>query len=123
MTQLSLACCAVESGTAVNEWRIGHPVRHDDSAALNCLVVAGTVTTTNAELVVKAYADLPEPKAVVAFGVCTISGGPYWDSYAVVPGIDDLVPVDLHVAGCPPRPTDLISALEQLAATGPARTA
>ncbi len=115
VTQLSLACCAVEAGTAVNDWDRTHAVPQSDQPALNALVVAGTVTKTNAELVTQAYAELPEPKAVIAFGVCTISGGPYWDSYSVVPGIDELVPVDLHVAGCPPQPADLIAALDQLA--------
>ena len=86
---------------------------------LHVLVVAGTVTRLNSHLVVEAFERLPDPRAAVAFGVCTISGGPYWDSYAVLPGIGELVPVDVFVPGCPPHPTDLIDALRALASPQP----
>lgn len=82
---------------------------------LNVLVVAGTVTRANSHLVAEAFESLAEPRAVVAFGVCTISGGPYWDSYAVLPGIAELVPVDVFVPGCPPLPSDLTLVLSDLA--------
>ena len=60
-----------------------------------------------------AYDALLEPKVVVAFGACAITGGPYWDSYSVIPGADQVVPVDIHVPGCPPSPQELAVALQQ----------
>lgn len=118
VTELNLACCAVEAAEGVDLWRSSRELSapaESNEADLNVLVVAGTVTKTNADLVRRTYEQLAEPRAVVAFGVCTISGGPYWDSYSVVPGISDLVPVDLVVPGCPPQPDDVALALDQLA--------
>ncbi|MFZ1652882.1 MAG: hypothetical protein WBB44_08045 [Candidatus Nanopelagicales bacterium] len=114
ITAVNVACCAVESSVAVQRWQEEHPV--DGDADLHVVVVAGTVTTSNADLVARAVAETPQPRRVVAFGVCTISGGPYWDSYSVLPGIGGLVPVDVFVPGCPPRPDDLIVVLDDLAA-------
>lgn len=116
VTELNLACCAVESAHGVDLWRqntASSPA--NDAVNLNVLVVAGTVTKANAALVRRTYDALAQPRAVVAFGVCTISGGPYWDSYSVVPGIGELVPVDVMVPGCPPQPEDVATALESLA--------
>ncbi|MGB3674349.1 MAG: hypothetical protein WA988_07920 [Candidatus Nanopelagicales bacterium] len=116
LTELNLACCAVEAAEGVDLWR--QAVTADaslDSTDLNVLLVAGTVTRANADLVRDSYAAMAQPKAVVAYGVCTISGGPYWDSYSVVPGIGELVPVDVMVPGCPPQPEDVVSALRTLA--------
>ncbi|MEY4312277.1 MAG: putative NADH-quinone oxidoreductase subunit [Actinomycetota bacterium] len=79
----------------------------------NILVVAGTVTKALAPEVLKAYEYLNEPKVVVAFGVCAITGGPYWDSYSVLPGANQLIPVDINVPGCPPSPSDLATALNK----------
>ncbi len=127
VTTLNLACCAVESATGVELWEsaqagaaANQPSQSDQleqptDSALHVLVVAGTVTKANATLVQEAYEALAEPRAVVAFGACTISGGPYWDSYAVMPGIGDLVPVASYVSGCPPRADDLVAALAELA--------
>ncbi len=121
MTELNLACCAVEAGEGVDLWRATAANRaavesNTAEPDLNVLVVAGTVTKANAALVRSSYEALAEPRAVIAFGVCTISGGPYWDSYSVLPGIADLVPVDLMVPGCPPQPADVVAALNALAA-------
>ena len=118
VTELNLACCAVEAAEGVDLWR---SQQHETTALttgatdVNVLVVAGTVTIANAQLVRETYEGLAEPRAVVAFGVCTISGGPYWDSYSVVPGIGDVVPVDVWVPGCPPQPEDVVRALNGLA--------
>ncbi|MFM2438617.1 MAG: hypothetical protein RLZ55_1440, partial [Actinomycetota bacterium] len=71
---------------------------------VHVLVVAGTVTTVTLPDVVAAFEALPEPRAAVAFGACTLSGGPYWDSYSVVPGLREALPGAVEVAGCPPRP-------------------
>jgi NADH-quinone oxidoreductase subunit B len=108
----------VESATGLELWeaqqsQLGAPSA--DVPTRHVLVVAGTVTKANAELVREAFVALPQPRAVVAFGACTISGGPYWDSYAVLPGIGDLVPVDIFVSGCPPQAGDLVAALAEVA--------
>lgn len=118
VTELNLACCAVEAAEGVELWRSSERGQAASDAAspdLNVLVVAGTVTNGHTELVRTTYEQLAEPRAVIAFGVCTISGGPYWDSYSVHPGIADLVPVDAMVPGCPPQPSDVVTALDELA--------
>lgn len=136
--ELGLACCGIEvraarrlaavSGTLAEvsaglpdpiaevpgspAARVAPPA--DPSGDLHVLVVAGTVTTQLAAMVVQAHAELPEPRAVLAFGACAATGGPYWDSYAVLPGAHEVVPVDVWVAGCPPRPADLAVGLEEV---------
>jgi len=118
VTSLNLACCAVESATGLELWEAQQAqagVLVDGSPTLRVLVVAGTVTKANAELVRETFDTLSHPLAVIAFGACTISGGPYWDSYAVLPGIGDLVPVDIFVSGCPPQASDLVAALAEVA--------
>ena len=83
-------------------------------ATVNVLVVAGTVTDKLAPLVQAAYQDLPGPRRVLSFGACSNSGGPYWDSYCVTKGADQLIPVDVYVPGCPPRPEALVHGLRLL---------
>jgi len=127
---LGLACCALEC-VAATLARPHAQLRGDvppgaGASYAEVLVVAGTVTTRGAPAVREVYAQMPAPRHVIAFGACAISGGPYWDSYAVVPGADQLVPVDVYVPGCPPRPAQLLEALESLeagvrASAGPAR--
>ncbi|MEN9741457.1 MAG: hypothetical protein RIR66_413 [Actinomycetota bacterium] len=90
----------------------GATISSEDQSA-NILVVAGTVTKALSAEVLKAYENLTEPKVVVAFGVCAITGGPYWDSYSVLPGANELIPVDIKVPGCPPSPHDLAAALNK----------
>ncbi len=111
---LNLACCAVESEQGIRTWR-PNGEQNELLDPLNVLVVAGTVARVNADRVKQEFDALPSPRAVVAFGACTISGGPYWDSYAVLPGIGELIPVDRFIAGCPPRPEDLQVVLDELA--------
>lgn len=111
--ELGLACCAVEA-TAVD--LLADATQLLDASTLelasaHILVVAGTVTHVLAPVVREAYEQLTEPRVVIAFGVCAISGGPYWDSYSVLNGADQMVPVDLMVPGCPPAPEDLAVAL------------
>jgi NADH-quinone oxidoreductase subunit B len=86
----------------------------------NVFIVAGTVTDKLAPLVVRAYQRVPEPKSVLSFGACSNSGGPYWDSYCVTKGVDQIIPVDVYVPGCPPRPEALLHALDVLAQLDPA---
>jgi NADH-quinone oxidoreductase subunit B len=110
--QAGLACCGVEAAAVdlVND--AGAIISSEDQSA-NILVVAGTVTKSLAPEVLKAYENLIEPKVVVAFGVCAITGGPYWDSYSVLPGANQLIQVDINVPGCPPSPDDLAAALKK----------
>jgi NADH-quinone oxidoreductase subunit B len=105
-----LACCAVEVSAALRRCAGQLP----GDAAVNVLVVAGTVTDKLAPLVLAAYRDLPAPRRVLSFGACSNSGGPYWDSYCVTKGTDQLIPVDVYVPGCPPRPEALVHGLRLL---------
>jgi NADH-quinone oxidoreductase subunit B len=72
------------------------------------------VTTRLAPQLRDAFDALPEPRAVLAFGACAATGGPYWDSYSVLPGAHEVVPVTAWVAGCPPRPADLLAGLAEV---------
>ena len=91
--------------------RFGISAGPGDGPGVNVLVVAGTVTDKLAPLVLAAYRDLPEPRRVLSFGACSNSGGPYWDSYCVTKGADQIIPVDVYVPGCPPRPEALVHGL------------
>lgn len=113
--QVGLACCAVEAAAA----RIAPTaLRGGGDATGEVFVVAGTLTDAMAPLVVAEYrrrlAEAGPGLRVVSFGSCANTGGPYWDSYAVTKGVDQLIPVDVAVPGCPPRPEALASALDAL---------
>lgn len=113
--QAGLACCGVESSSVdlvTSAWDQTESVSKI-SAAQHILVIAGTVTHALVPTVKSAYDALQDPKVVVAFGACAISGGPYWDSYSVVSGAHEIVPVDIQVPGCPPGPEELAAALMQ----------
>ena len=121
VVELGLACCGIEVREARRAAQLlgavgdpGDPGDGTERVDLNVLVVAGTVTTRLAPALVEAYAALPEPRAVLAFGACAATGGPYWDSYSVLPGAHEVVPVDAWVPGCPPRPDDLVSGLAEV---------
>jgi NADH-quinone oxidoreductase subunit B len=112
---VGLACCAVEVVAAA--LRAGSDSDPDPAAGgPNVLVVAGTLTDTMAPAILRLYGELPDPKYVVSFGACADCGGPYWDSYCVTKGVDQLIPVDVYVPGCPPRPEALLDGLRTLAA-------
>jgi NADH-quinone oxidoreductase subunit B len=113
-----LACCAVECAAALS--RVGGPASssREPEIRAHVLIVAGTVTDKLAPLVLQAYENVPEPKFVLSFGACSNSGGPYWDSYCVTKGVDQMIPVDVYVPGCPPRPEALLHGLDVLAERG-----
>jgi len=115
--EAGLACCGVEAGAvdvidqALESVLLDATVGQESNAMAHILVIAGTVTYALADTVRAAYEGLAEPRVVIAFGACAITGGPYWDSYSVIPGTDHVIPVDFHVPGCPPTPQDLARAL------------
>ena len=112
---LGLACCAVEFAAAVASHPEFVPVEDAGSGSPEVLVVSGTVTDAMAPAVRRVHAELASPSYVVSFGSCANSGGPYWDSYCVTKGVDQLLPVDVYVPGCPPRPEALVHGLRLLA--------
>ena len=112
-----LACCAVECAAALSRVN-GSPGPGPVQA--NVFIVAGTVTDKLAPLVLRAYQQVPDPKWVLSFGACSNSGGPYWDSYCVTKGVDQIIPVDVYVPGCPPRPEALLHGLDVLTQQQPA---
>ena len=113
-----LACCAIEmmsAATPVNDMDRFNmfPFRASPRQA-DVLIVAGTLTTKMAGPLVRLWEQMPEPKWCVAMGDCTCSGGRYKRSYATVEGIDRIMPVDVYVPGCPPRPEGLIYGMMKL---------
>jgi NADH-quinone oxidoreductase subunit B len=117
---VGLACCAVEFAAAVSgsaDLTLLAPHDEPDPAVPEVLVVSGTVTDKMAPAVLEHYRRMREPKRVVSFGSCANSGGPYWDSYCVTKGVDQMVPVDIYVPGCPPRPEALLQGLAALQAS------
>ena len=107
-----LACCAIEFIAASmgrhDFIRLGViPFAHGPRQA-DLMVVSGTVTDKMAPAVRRLYDQMPDPKYVISMGSCANCGGPYWDSYSVTKGIDQVIPVDVYVPGCPPRPEALL---------------
>lgn len=113
-----LACCAIEfmsTGATVYDMdRFGMAPRSSPRQA-DVMVVSGTVTFKMAERIKRLYEQMAEPRYVISMGSCSNCGGPYWQhGYHVVKGVDRIVPVDIYVPGCPPRPEALIGGFLKL---------
>ena len=114
---MGLSCCAIElmavGASRFDISRFGMEVMRFSPKQSDCMIVAGTVTYKMAEVVRRIYDQMLAPKWVVAMGACASTGGMF-RSYSVLQGVDQILPVDVYISGCPPRPEALIDGMMQL---------
>lgn len=113
-----LACCSIEMMAAAaarfDLARFGYEVFRAGPRQSDLFIVAGTLSWKMVPPIIRLYEEMPEPKYVIAMGNCNIGGGPFADSYATVKGLDQVLPVDVFLPGCPPRPEAFIDAMIKL---------
>ena len=110
------SCCGIEymsvAGAKYDFSRFGFEVARASPRQADVIIIAGTIVNKMAPVLKRLYDQMADPKYVIAMGACAISGGPFfYNTYSVVKGADHIIPVDVYVAGCPPRPEALINAL------------
>ena len=113
------SCCAIEmmqTGASKTDYsRFGFEVARVTPRQADVIIIAGTITVKMAPVLRRLYDQMAEPKYVIAMGACAVSGGPfYFNSYSVVRGADHVIPVDVYIPGCPPRPEALLDAMFEL---------
>lgn len=118
LLQFGIACCSIEMmhtfAVKHDLDRFGAGVPRASPRQADLIIVPGTIVSKFAPRMKRVYDQMPEPKFVVGMGSCTISGGPFQKGYNVVKGAEEVIPVDIHVPGCPPRPEALVYGIAKL---------